>query len=76
MCRDSFHFVIKYRKEDEQKVKEELRKIFEVKAKQFAEWCSEKHWNYNSLSKKWLNLDKMEFKTRSELYTLFNNQNK
>ena len=49
--------------------------IMEFHAQEFAEWCGQGGYRYKSLSKLWYD-GFTERKTTSELYTIFNKQNK
>jgi hypothetical protein len=63
--------VKRWREEDNNGV--DVEDIMSIHAQQFAEWCSNKGW------KRWSTIwkhDNNEYKTTSELYTIFNNQNK
>ena len=45
-----------------------------IHAQEFAEWCEDNGWVYHKFHKVWCKNN--ERKTTSELYTIFNNQNK
>ena len=48
--------------------------VMSIHAQEFAEWCSRKGWVYDTID--FWEHKISERKTTSELYTLFNNQNK
>jgi hypothetical protein len=55
----------------------DVEDIISIHAQEFAEWCAKEEWEYYPSDQIWIGQGSyMNGKTTSELYTIFNNQNK